>query len=72
VPGETLPALQGALMELILGRSAQKIWVFVGKIKDRFFLVLEVLRTPDGEVDFQHRVLRMDEEVSLWRPKLRP
>jgi hypothetical protein len=72
VSGETLPALKGALVGLILGRSAQRIWVFVGKIKNTFLLVLEVLRTQDREVDFQHRLLRMDEEVSLWRPELRP
>jgi hypothetical protein len=40
VPGETLPILKKALLQLILGQHPLKIWVFTAEITDEFILGL--------------------------------
>jgi predicted nucleic acid-binding Zn finger protein len=57
--GETIPVLKEGLVELTLGRSALKIWVFVAKITDYFILGLDVLRVSDASVDLGQHVLRL-------------
>ena len=41
--GETIPVLMEVLVELILGRRAMRIWVFVAVVTDEFILGLDVL-----------------------------
>jgi hypothetical protein len=42
--GRTIPVVKEALVQLILGQQALKIWVFVIDITDEFILVLDILR----------------------------
>jgi predicted aspartyl protease len=71
--GETNPVLKEALVELIMGRRALKLWVFVAGIADEFILGLDVLRAYDASVDLGRHLLRLgQEEVTLWRPGVQP
>jgi hypothetical protein len=69
---ETIPVLKGALVELNLGRSALKIYVFVAEITDMFILGPDVLRICDVSMDLGRHMLRLGREVLLWRPGGRP
>jgi hypothetical protein len=42
-PGETLPILMEALVEMTQEQSPQQIWAFVVEITDKFMLGLDVL-----------------------------
>jgi hypothetical protein len=43
--GEIIPILKEALVELTLGCSVLKIWVYVAEIMDELILRLDILQT---------------------------
>jgi hypothetical protein len=47
-PGETLPLLKEALVEVTLGRNALRIWLYVTKITDVFVLALRSASLRSG------------------------
>lgn len=57
VSGETIPVLKEVLVELTLGQSALKIWVFITEITDELILELDVLRAYDTLLDLGHHVI---------------
>jgi hypothetical protein len=70
--GETLPLYKEALVQMTVGRSALRIWMFTVKIADDSILGLDVLRGYNAAVDLKHHVLGLDEEKVSWHPRTRP
>jgi hypothetical protein len=62
VSGETIPVVKEALVELTLGQSALKIWVFVARITDELILGLYILRAYYTSVDMGLHMLRLGQE----------
>jgi hypothetical protein len=52
-PGETLPVLNEALVELTLGLSMLQTWLYVTTITDKFILGLHVLGACNPVMDFE-------------------
>jgi hypothetical protein len=61
-----------ALIELNLGRPTLRIWVFLAEITDEFILGLNVLRAYNASVDVGRHLLRLAQEVTLWKTGVQP
>jgi hypothetical protein len=60
--GETMPVKKEAHVELTMGQSTLRSWVFVADIADDFILELDILRAHDASVDIGRRVLRLGQD----------
>jgi hypothetical protein len=60
--GETIPVVKEAHVELTMGQSTLRSWVFVADIADDFILGLDILRAHDASVDIGRRVLRLGQD----------
>ena len=71
--GDNLPVVKEALLELTLGRSTVRLWVFVARVAEEVILGLDALRSHDATVDVGRRILRLGrDEVTLRGPNEPP
>jgi hypothetical protein len=61
-----MPVIKEAHVELTMGQSTLRSWVFVADIADELILELDILRAHDASVDIGRHVLRLgQDEVPL-------